>query len=179
MNYSRIQNILFLIVLIFGLVNCESTSGPEEIVEYAPGQVIVGFVDTVSYQFAIDFCKTENLEILKFDLGHNFWAVADSNNFKYYQGIFSNDSTVSYINELFSNSSNDTLLITITIKGVNNLEHDIENLNLVGLTVYKTHVHPHYVLVKTPINMEQYFINKLTKYNFVKYAELNYISHIN
>ncbi len=152
MNYLRIQNILVLIVLIFGLVNCESTSEPEEIIEYAPGQIIVGFVDTVSYQFAVDFCETENLEILRFDLGHNFWAVADSNNFEYYQNLFSNDSTVVSINELPYNSSNDTLLISITFNGVNNLEHDLENLNLVGLNVYKTHRHPHYALVKTPIN---------------------------
>ncbi|MDA3861680.1 MAG: hypothetical protein PF445_10670 [Melioribacteraceae bacterium] len=112
-------------------------------------------------------------------MGHNFWAVADSNNLEYYQNLFSNDSTVILIEKLLTSSSSDTLLVTITFSGVNNLEHDIENLNLVGLTVYKTHKHPGYTLVKTPINLEQFYIKKLIKYNFVQYAELNYISHLN
>ncbi|MDA3861679.1 MAG: hypothetical protein PF445_10665 [Melioribacteraceae bacterium] len=39
------------------------TTEPEEIMEYVPSQVILGLVDTASYQFVVDFCKEENLEI--------------------------------------------------------------------------------------------------------------------
>ena len=92
--------------------------------------------------------------------------------------MFSDDSTVIFIHELLSNSPTDTLLITITFSGVNSLAHDFENLNLAGIKVYKTNKHPTSALVKTAINKEQYYINKLTKYNFIRYAELNYISHI-
>ena len=176
---SKIKKILVTIFLLFGFGSCKSTTEPEEIIEYIPGQVIVGFVDSVSYQFAFNFCKSEDLEILKSDLGHNFWTIADTNNLEYYQNLFSDDSTVIFIDELLSNSSNDTLLITITFSGVNSLEHDFENLNLAGLKVYKTNRHPAYALLKTAINKEQYYINKLTKYNFIRYAELNYIYHIN
>lgn len=175
---SKIKKILVTIFLLFGFWGCKSTTEPEGIIEYEPGQVIVGFVDSVSYQFAFNFCKTENLEILRSDLGHNFWAVADSNNLEYYQNLFSDDSTIIFIEELLSTSSTDTLLITITFSGINSLAHDLENLNLAGIKVYKTNKHPAYALVKTAINKEQYFINKLTKYNFIRYAELNYISHI-
>ena len=81
---SRNRNILVVFVLLFNLWSCENISEPDEEIEYAPGQVIIGFVDSVSYQFAFNFCKTEDLEILRSDLGHNFWAVADSNNLEYY-----------------------------------------------------------------------------------------------
>jgi len=176
---SKIKKILITIFLFIGFWSCKSTTKPEGIIEYVPGQVIVGFVDSVSYQFAFNFCETENLEILRSDLGHNFWAVADSNNLEYYQKLFSDDSTIIFIDELLSNSSIDTLLITITFSGVNSLAHDFENLNLAGLKVYKTSKRPAYALVKTAIDKEQYYINKLTNYNFIRYAELNYISHIN
>lgn len=179
MYNSRNQNILIVIVLLLSFWSCENITEPDEIIEYAPGQVIIGFVDTVSYQFAHNFCKAENLKILKANFEHNFWAVADSNDLEYYQNLFSDDSTVIYLNELLSNSSNDTLLITITFSGINSLEHDLEILNLTGLTVYKTNKHHGYALVKTEIDKEKYYINKLTKYNFIRFSELNYNSHIN
>jgi len=179
------KNIIYLsvlIILFFTIHSCEdSTNPPDDPInnpKYAPGQVLTGFADTVSYNFIINFFDTLNLKILDLDLGHNFWAIADSNDLEYYQNIFSNDSTVEYVDELSSNSTPDTLHITMTFNGMNTLEADLIKVESFGLNVYDIKEKPKTAQLGCEIGEENNWINMLLKYDFVRYAELNYIDYI-
>ena len=179
---KNILTFLVLIILLLSIQNCEkSTTSPDSSSNnpaYVPGQVLSGFADTVSYNFIINFLDTLNLEILDVDLGHNFWAIADSNDLEYYQDIFSNDSTVEFVDELPSRSSTDTLIITITFTGMNTLEADLVKVESIGLNVYDIKKHPKTAVFGCEIGEENYWISWLLKCDFVRYAELNYVDHI-
>ena len=179
------KKILILLFIVLSIYSCKFSSSPLEnsdsksgMQEYVPGQVVAGLADTVSYKFAKSFFKSLNLEILDLDLGHCFWAIADSNDLEFYRKIFSNDSTVTFVNKLYSASTGDNLNITIGFTGVNSIESDLQKVKLAGLNVYKVLEHPKSVLLKTVIGQEKYWIEELAKYEFIRYAELNYISYI-
>ena len=87
------------------------------------------------------------------------------------------DSTVVYINKLYSGSSADTLLITISFTGINTIEYDLKKVKSVGLNVYQINYPSKNALLKTPIGQERLWIYRLTHYEFIKFAELNTIIH--
>ena len=179
------KNILILfihMILFLNIYSCEDiTNSPDGTginPEYVPGQVLVGFVDTVSYDFIIYFFDTLSLEILDLDLGHNFKAKADSNNLEFYRKIFSNDSTIEFIDQLPSSSTPDSLHITMTFNGMNTLEADLIKVESIGLNVYDISRHPKTVQLRCEIGEENYWISRLLTYDFVRYVEFNYLNHI-
>ncbi len=182
MKMKNILTFLVLIILLLSIQNCEkSTTSPDSSSNkpaYVQGQVLSGFVDTVSYDFVINFLDTLNLEILNLDLGHNFWAIADSNDLEYYQEIFSNDSTIEFVDELPSRSSTDTLIITITFNGMNTPEADLLKIESVGLNVFDIKKHPKTAVFGCEIGEENYWTSWLLNCDFVRYAELNYVDYI-
>jgi hypothetical protein len=175
------RNIFLILIFLLGFCSCKNTvttiEAPARDPEYMPGQIAVGLVDTVSYRFMVNFCNSLNLGIIHLDLEHTFWAKADSNDLEYYRNIFSSDSAVVFINKLYTGSSTDTLLITISFTGINTVEYDLKKVESVGLNVYEIHTHFKTALLSTAIGREKYWINKLIHYDFIRYAELNYVTH--
>ena len=141
--------------------------------DFVPGEVNVGLVDTVTYQFITEFFNTINLKINSLDLGHNFWATADSNDLDYYRDLFSNDTTVVYVNRL-SLATADTLLITITFTGVNSLSQDSSRVESIGLHIYRISQHPKFANLSVVIGQELCWADKLVQYDFISFAEPNY-----
>lgn len=178
----KTKPILILLVAHLGF-SCEKSPASLECdesptqFEYVPGEVLVGLVDTVTYQFVVDFFQSLNLQIIDFDLGHNFWAKADSNDLGYYQDLFSSDTTIEYINKLPS-SPIDTLLVTITFNGVNSLALDSVRVESFGLHIYKSSRHPKFAQIGVSIGQELCWAKELDQYAFVRYAEPNYYADI-
>lgn len=169
----------FPVILIALLFNSCQDGQSENIIsaEYVPGQIAVGFVDTVTYCFAVDFIESVNLEILQIDFGHAIWAWADSNDLAYYQDLFSTDTTVKDVDKLAS-SPIDTLQVVIIFNGVNSLHHDSLMVQSSGLHIYRILLHPKFTLLGVSIGHELKWINILNQYAFIRYAEPNYITTI-
>ena len=182
MLVKTMRMVICFVILFLSIHHCgKSTTSPDSSSNnpaYVQGQVLSGFADTVSYNFIINFLDTLNLEILDVDLGHNFWAIADSNDLEYYQDIFSNDSTVEFVDELPSRSSTDTLIITITFNGMNTPEADLLKIESVGLNVFDIKKHPKTAVFGCEIGEENYWTSWLLNCDFVRYAELNYVDYI-
>jgi hypothetical protein len=60
---------------------------------------------------------------------------------------------------------------------MNTLEADLLKVESVGLNVYDIKMYPKIALLGCEIGEENYWISRLPKYDFVKYAELNYLVH--
>lgn len=184
---KKILLYLFLSGLLAYLPACKGTLDSESTTEevrlpgcccddgqYVPGEILVGFADTVSYGFVTNFLNEMDLEILDLDLCHNFWAVADSNNLAYYRNLFSTDSTVKAVNKLYW-STVDTLYITITFNGMNSLESDSVKVEDAGLHVYSVKRYSKWAHVSCEIGKEYEWTDSLLTYNFIRYAEPNFI----
>jgi len=156
----------FLVVLV---CNRESNiSG-----EYVPGEIIVGLVDSVSYTTVVNFFSALNLEILELYIGYAFWVRADSGSLEYYQDLFSSDPNVDYVHQLTFHD--DTLRMVIKCHGYIAVEEATEQISAVPhLHIYNVLTPPKFVLVKTEIGKELYWISRLERCEIVRYAELNY-----
>ena len=146
-------------------------------VNYVLGEVLVGLSDTVTYPFFAAFFRSLQLEIINFDLGHNFWARADINDLDYYRDLFADDTTIVYINKLHFSPA-DTLFVSITFNGVNSLRHDSLLIECFGLHIYRSSPHPKHARLRVDNRQEQCWIDELNQYDFIKYAEPNYYTYI-
>ena len=168
------RNFIVIYFLIALLVVLACNLEPDISGEYVPGEIIVGLVDSVSYTTVINFFSKFNLEILELYIGYAFWVKADSGSLEYYQELFSSYPNVDYVNQL--TFYDDTLRMLIKCHGYITVEEGEEQIGAVPyLHIYNVLIPPKFVLVKTEIGKELYWISILELYEIVKHAELNYI----
>ena len=174
------KNILILLILnilVLNIYSCKKSTSPvEDTVNqpgyYAPGEVVVGLVDTVTYKFFTNFLDTLDLEILNLWWGHKICAIADSNDMGYYHEIFSNDSSYELISELGYKS--DTLYVAIIFNWMNTPEADSIKLESAGLIVFDIKIYSKIAYLRCTIGKESYWEKFLLTYDFIRYAHLDY-----
>jgi len=164
---------------IWGCHNSNSTTEPiNNVPQYVPGEIAVGFVDSVSYNFVVNYFNSPNLSIIELGLGYNLWFKADSNDVQRYSNVFFNDTTLVSFNDFNFGLSGDTVIISISFNGKSTLESELSKARAARLNIYQVNNNSKYALLKTIPGLEQYWIENLKHDLFIRYAELNYIMHI-
>jgi|GEM_PF-6872358 len=169
-------NIYFSLVFFLCIFYCFCDKSPTK-PEFVYGEVVVGFVDSVSYDFVINYFNSNDLTIKKLHLGHVFKIKADSNDIEYYKKFFSNDTTIKWINQT-SVPEEDTLELVIIFNGQNDIEFDRQKIDKVtSLKIIYSYHEMKWALIGCKKGNEKYWVKKLKKLSFIEFAELNLITY--
>ena len=149
---------------------------------YYPGEVFAGFVDSVSYGFAISFLKENSIEPISMDFDSSFsiWLQIDKGEPNEYIKIISQESSVSWIEIAgypFDDVSPNKQYLLAHFNGSisqDSIKYYIKSLK--NLTIKSVVIPPKIALLKVEVGKEMIWVDSLKKYDFIKYAELNYIT---
>jgi hypothetical protein len=185
-NY-KIYFIALLIIII--CCSCSGTNNPIEpiaLIEYRAGEVIVGFPESVDYKFIRSFINELKLTALSISADSSFamWIQVDSGQIQNHMYRLQQDTAVAWADQrgypfdLDRDPSKNYILTQF--RGTIKINYALSLIqSIAGLSWKKTLLPGRSALIGVPIGKELFWINVLKKYSFVKYAELNSITHVN
>ncbi|GBD88320.1 hypothetical protein BMS3Abin03_02255 [bacterium BMS3Abin03] len=179
---------LIFTVFILQLISCTDADKIVSVnmpLEFVPGQVVVGFEDSVSLHSADEFIYNLGFtsDTMYFDSSFSVWVRVDSGKAIDYENIILQitgvcaafertypyddiDSTKSYLLVCFDGTV-DTVFAKDRIESVPNL------------IVSRVLMHSKMSLINVPVGREIFWRDSLRTLSIIKWAELNYIAHIN
>jgi hypothetical protein len=185
--------VFFLSSIAFLTISCDNPEDPNKGTdhnrpvgnpEYAPGQVVASFNDTTDYGFIRSFFTNIHLSPISInaDSTVSVWIQVDSGNVNDYLTRLQHDSTVSWADHRgypLSDGDASKAYILVQFKNtikINYAQSLIQSIN--GISWKKLLISPRSALLEVPIGQENKWIDSLKTYTFIRYAELNYIAHL-
>jgi hypothetical protein len=161
-----------------------STPNPPGSLTYVPGQVVVGFVDSVKYYFILSFINGLNLTPMNIDADSSFgvWIQVDSGKVSDFLARLQRDSAIAWADQRGypmgdGDPQKEYLLAhfrgTVTVDYALALIHSIP-----GISWKMTLLSPPSAVVRVPIGQEARWIDSLKTFSFVRWADLNHIAWI-
>jgi hypothetical protein len=180
----------FLIILTsFGL-SCSDLGDPKrytnpiglpDSLNYVPGRVIVGFVDSVNFQFIASFISGLNLEPINIqaDSAFSVWIQVESGDVNQHLARLQQDSAVLWADQRgYEGGDPEKSYLLARFRGTVKPEYAVALINSVGgLSWKRTIFSPRSALIKVQIGREQQWIDSLKTYPFVRWAELDYFTY--
>lgn len=149
---------------------------------YVPGEVVVGFADSLNYTFINSFVTSLNLTPIDIaaDSSFSVWIQVDSGQVSDHITRLEADSAVAWAQQRgypFDDRDTQKAYIIARFRGTVSETYAIALIeNIHGLTWKSTLFSPRWAVIAVPIGHEQQWIDILEQYPCVQYAELNYIS---
>lgn len=152
--------------------------------QYVPGQIVVGFADTVSLTDAKSFIAEQGLEPVEWQFNSmiSLWAEADSGKADSYLKALRADSTVLRAEKrgyAGTDKKPDKTYLQVQFN-LRATEQSTETLlqSMPGLFIKNRMSKPKWAVIAVPEGQEQAWIDKLKAFPFVRYAELNTVVHV-
>ncbi|MFZ0455598.1 MAG: hypothetical protein WCE54_07540 [Ignavibacteriaceae bacterium] len=191
--YKILLNIIFFLTAMLFVIGCkgkaselvspvENNHSPNNNSYYYPGEVIAGFVDSVSYQFALSFLNENNIEpkSMDFDSSFSIWLQIERGDPNGFIKVISRETSVSWVEAAgypFDDVSQNKKYLLAHFNGsisLDSTENYIKSLK--DLIIKKIVTPPKSALLKVEIGKEMFWVDSLNKYDFIRYAELNYLT---
>ena len=185
--------ILFLIVAMAFVVSCGDLGEPKRdtnpisppsSLNYVPGRVAIGFVDSVNYAFIASFISGLSLEPLSIyaDSSFSMFVQVDSGNVIYHLERLQQDSAVAWAQQTgFPPNGGDPMkhYLLVHFHGTVTFEYALALIrSIAGISWKSTLQTSRSALVKVEVGQEHQWIDSLKTYPFVRWADLDYIVQI-
>ena len=174
---------LLLLLLIAGCKGAYSLAQQKNS-DYVPGQITIGFADTVSLASAKKFIAQQGLEPinLQFNTMISMWAEIDSGTAADHITRLKADSTVLWAekrgyNETDKKPNKEYLLIQFNLRASEKSANRLIGA-LDGITIKKLNAKPKWGVIAVREGQEQFWIEKLRAFPFVRYVERNAVAKI-
>ena len=188
------KQIIFIILITCLVISCsksEIPTNPSEIDEglvvplvSVPGQVSVGFADSVNYVFINSFLKELDLTPIHIsaDSSFTFWVQVDSGETNKQLSLLLQNPKIAWADQRgypFEDRDIQKEYILIHFSGEISVKdaHNIIN-STKGLKWKKTLVPPRSARIKVTIGSEKQWIDSLKKYSFVSWADITHVTRI-
>jgi hypothetical protein len=148
---------------------------------YAPGQVVVGFADSVNYPFIFSFIKGLNLTPINIDADSSFsvWIQVDSGRVSDLLGRLQQDSAVAWADQRgypMDDGDPQKEYLLAHFRGTVNVDYALALIRSVpGISWKKTLFSSRSAVIGVPVGQETRWVDSLKTFSFVRWAELNHI----
>jgi len=187
----RLPKYFFVVVVLFVasfIISCSEKKNNPLLPKgygYYPGEIIAGFEDTVSYDFAVTFINSLNLKIKSMEFYPPFYFIlqVDSGNTQDYIQIFSQDTSLEeiHITDYRGENADSTKdYLFVSYKRGTNFNPVMNFINsLSGISIIEKFRFTKWCLLKVGVGQEKFWVDWLSTYPFIKWTELNYIVRTN
>lgn len=146
---------------------------------YVPGEVAVGFVDTINYAFIVSFVRSLKLEPIEIDADSAFsmWMRVDSGNVTDVITRLQQDPAVAWAQQRgYEGGDPQKAYLLAHFLGTVDTTYALELIGSIkGVSWVQTIHPPRIASIKVPEGQEIAWIAYLETYPFVRWAELNYL----
>jgi hypothetical protein len=149
---------------------------------YVPGQVVIGFVDSVNYSFIVSFVASLELTPISIhaDSAFTMWIQVDSGEVNTHIATLLLDPTVVWAEQRgFDGGDPDKAYIIVRFRGLTTTDRALALIaSIHGLSWKKTLPDPRTALVRVKVGQEQQWIDTLKTLPFVKWADFNHLVYV-
>jgi hypothetical protein len=149
---------------------------------HVPGQVVIGFVDSVNAPFIVSFIDGLHLRPIWIaaDSAFSVWIQVDSGTVSEHMARLQQDSALAWVQERgYSGGDPGKTCLLARFNGAVTVGHALALIQSIpGLSWKSTILTPRSALVEVEVGQEEHWVDLLKAYPFVKYADLNRIFYI-
>lgn len=148
---------------------------------YVPGQVVVGFVDSVNYPFILSFINGLSLRPININADSSFsmWIQVDSGRVSDFLARLQRDSAIVWADQggyPMDDGDLQKAYLLAHFQGTVTVEYALALIRSIpGISWKKTLLSSRTAVVGVPVGQETRWVDSLKTFSFVRWAELNHI----